>query len=71
MTPEQLTRAFMQSDFVDALVTSKIAEAIRQTEQLLDQADDPFDKEDMDRWVNELEHLRYVYFYFTGSYEPL
>jgi len=71
MTPEQLTRAFMQSDFVDALVTSKIAEAIRQTEQLLDQADDPFDKADMDRWVNELEHLRYVYYYFTGSYEPL
>jgi len=73
MNAEQFVRAFLQSDFAELLVCDKLRESIEMTEELITEYEarpyDRFEMQDIERWKQELVHLRAVLLYYTGAFE--
>jgi hypothetical protein len=71
MNADQFVRAFLQSDFLEALVCERIISSINVTEELIEEYEsrpyNKFELEEIARWKQELVHLRAVLQYFTGA----
>ena len=68
MNADEFVRAFLQSDFLEALVCDKLRNSIEVTEELIreyeSRAYDRLELEDIARWKQDLVHLRAVLQYY-------
>ena len=73
MNADQFVRAFLQSDFAEMLVCDRLRNSIEVTEELIAEYEsrpyDRFEMQDIERWKQDITHLRAVLLYYTGAYE--